>query len=55
MMLDTARVFCVPQGETGVGQLVEVVKQYLRDHPENRHRSADELVTAALKQKFPCN
>ena len=54
---DTARVFCVPQGETDVksGQLVEVVKLYLRDHPEMRHLPAADLVTAAIKEKFPCN
>ena len=54
---DTARVFCVPQGETDVksGQLVEVVKLYLRDHPEKRHLPAADLVTAAIKEKFPCN
>jgi hypothetical protein len=46
--------FCVPDGVTG-GQLGDVVKLYLRNHPEGRHLSADELVTAALKEKFPCN
>ena len=46
--------FCMPDGVTG-GQLGDVVKLYLRNHPEDRHRPADELVAAALKEKFPCN
>ena len=52
--LKPARVICVPDGVTG-RQLGDVVKLYIGNHPENRHRSADELVTAALKEKFPCN
>ena len=52
--LQPTRVICVPGGVTG-GQLGDVVKIYLRNHPEDRHRPAEELVAAALKEKFPCN
>ena len=52
--LQPIRVICVPDGITG-GQLGDVVKLYIGNHPENRHRSADELVAAALKEKYPCN
>ena len=45
---------CRPDGLTG-SQLGDVVKLYLRNHPETRHQTADELVGAALKEKFPCN
>ena len=52
--LQPTRVICVPDGVTG-GQLGDVVKLYIGKHPENRYRSADELVAAALKGKFPCD
>ena len=52
--LQPTRVICVPDRVTG-GQLGDVVKLYISNHPENRHRSADELVAAALKEKYPCN
>jgi hypothetical protein len=48
------RDVCRPDGLTG-SQLGDVVKLYLRNHPETRHQTADELVAAALKEKFPCN
>jgi Rap1a immunity proteins len=46
--------FCVPE-RVESGQLVDVVKAFLRDHPEKRHLPASDLVTAALNEKFPCN
>jgi hypothetical protein len=36
-------------------QVEEVVKNYLKAHPEKRHDAASALVIAALKEKFPCN
>jgi hypothetical protein len=36
-------------------QTVDVVVNYLRDHPETRHLGGSELVVTALKEKFPCN
>jgi hypothetical protein len=44
---------CVPDG-VSAGQLVEVVKKWLREHPENWHYGADSLVAAALQEAFPC-
>jgi len=54
--VDSKTLFCVPQGERGVraGQLVEIVKIYLRNHPETRHLLAVDLVANALIEKFPC-
>jgi Rap1a immunity proteins len=48
---------CFTTDEAGpkVNQLVDIVRAYLRDHPEKRNLSADTLVIAALKEKFPCN
>ena len=55
MMLDRKQVACPPQGRgITVGQLVEVVVNYLRDHPEARHYAANSVAGVALKQAFPC-
>ena len=48
------RYYCVPD-KVENGQVIDVVKLYLRDHPENRQYSAPTLVMIALKEKFPCN
>ncbi len=36
------------------GQLTDIVKRWLEQHPENRHLGAAGLVTAALSEAFPC-
>jgi hypothetical protein len=35
-------------------QLVDVIKRWLDEHPEVRHRSASALIGQALMEKFPC-
>jgi hypothetical protein len=45
---------CLSEG-VRASQVVDVVKLWLRDHPEKRHLAASDLVTTALKEKFPCN
>jgi Rap1a immunity proteins len=47
-------LFCPSQQVTG-GQYIEIVRHYLRDHPERRYGNAVLLVVAALNEKFPCN
>lgn len=37
-----------------VGQLSDMVKQYLITNPEVRHYQADTLVVHVLKSSFPC-
>lgn len=37
-----------------VGQLSDMVKQYLSVNPEIRHYQADTLVVHVLKSSFPC-
>jgi len=44
---------CMPV-EVKVGQAVDVVMDYLRDHPEQRHYNAISLGQAALEPAFPC-
>jgi hypothetical protein len=50
----TVSFYCVP-GNVQNGQMIDVVKLYLRDHPEIRHYSAPTLIMLAFKEKFPCN
>jgi hypothetical protein len=44
---------CVPANAAN-GQIVDVVKNYLRDNPAQRHMMASGLIVAALIQAFPC-
>jgi hypothetical protein len=44
---------CPPSGVTN-GQVRDVVKSYLEANPGIRHKTADLLVTDALKQVWPC-
>src|SRR6476620_2095156 len=48
------RFYCVPP-KVENGQVIDVVKLYLRDHPESRQYSSPTLIMLALKEKFPCN
>ena len=45
--------FCL--GGVTSNQLRDVVKFWLRDHPEKRNLAGSLLVAEALKEKFPCN
>jgi hypothetical protein len=53
--LQSRHTTCVPKG-AGVsgGQIMDVVTNYLRDHPEARHYAAFSEVELALKKAFPC-
>jgi len=44
---------CLPQGVV-VGQLVDVVKKFLKEHPETRHFTATSEIQVALEGAFPC-
>jgi hypothetical protein len=37
-----------------VNQLVDVVMNYLRAHPEKRHYAAASVVNSAMTEAFPC-
>ena len=41
-------------GKVTQGEVVRIVLQYMRRHPEMLERSADRVVTAALKSVWPC-
>jgi Ssp1 endopeptidase immunity protein Rap1a len=44
---------CSADGVT-VGQMVDVVKRYLHNHPETRHEPAVILIATAAREAFPC-
>jgi len=46
--------FIIP-ADVGSDQLTDVVKKYLSDHPESRHKAAAELTIAALQNAFPAD
>ena len=49
-----AGLYCMPGGATA-GQIAEVVKLYIQNHPEKRYMSAPKLTVDALSERFPCN
>jgi hypothetical protein len=46
-------LLCIPEGTTDE-QVIEVVKKYLNEHPEQLHRNASIPVVKALGRAFPC-
>jgi len=44
--------FSSPKGVTTT-QLADIVKKYLKEHPETRHENACDLVRKALQEAFP--
>ena len=44
---------CVPKSVT-VGQVHDMVKNYLEANPANRHYTADSLIINLLKSVWPC-
>lgn len=47
------KALCIPEGATK-GQIADVVRQHLADHPERRHLDSGSLVPEALNAAFPC-
>jgi hypothetical protein len=46
-------ILCPPENVT-VGQIAAIVRNYLRDHPEERNTAGIELVVKALMPFFKC-
>lgn len=46
-------VFC-PPNEVTVGQIRDMVGNYLRDTPDKRHLGAEVLIGLVLRSKWPC-
>jgi len=49
----TAAGFCLPE-TVNLGQVVWLVTDYLRTHPEELHFTADSTVHVVLQEAFPC-
>jgi Rap1a immunity proteins len=45
---------CSPDGMT-VGQMVDVVKRYLHNHPQTGHEPAVIVIATAASEAFPCD
>lgn len=46
--------YCIPE-EVTTGQEMDVISQYLVQHPTERHQTARLLAWAALREAFPCD
>jgi hypothetical protein len=46
-------IVCQPDDVTA-DQLIAIVKKYLRDHPDQLHKTAAELIFNAYAKAFPC-
>lgn len=46
---------CIPVGGASTHQIIDVVRNYLRAHPEVRHYTAASIISVAVKQAFPCD
>jgi Ssp1 endopeptidase immunity protein Rap1a len=49
-----AELYCLPKGASA-GQVLDVAKLYIQDHPDKQYLPAPQLIVNALKEKFPCN
>lgn len=45
---------CVPKKGVNIGQLADVVVQWLQTNPQARHYAAAGLVAEAVSKAFPC-
>ena len=46
-------LFCTPENITPQ-QISDVVKNYVRDHPEERSNTTSEMALIAMLRAFPC-
>jgi hypothetical protein len=46
-------MFCLPSSVT-IGQLTDMVHNYLRNTPSERHQPADVIIAKAFSVVFPC-
>ena len=51
-VLDADKTICIPR--VMFGQIHDVVKQFLRENPAERHQPAVILTLMALKKTWPC-
>lgn len=46
--------FCLPDSAEN-GQIVRVILKYVRNHPEEAHKSTVSLTIEAMREAFPCH
>jgi hypothetical protein len=52
---DTAQEsLCLPRGSVTLGQHILIIKKFMREHPEELHKSAPEIIERALFIAYPC-
>ena len=52
-MLFWMKLIC-STGTITKGQVIDIIKKYIRDNPAERHKAAAGLAYAALTKAFPC-
>jgi hypothetical protein len=51
---ETRSMFCIPDTNVSTTQVVRIFAKYLHGHPEHLDANAAILLTAALREAFPC-
>jgi len=51
---ETRSMFCIPDTNVSTTQVVRIFAKYLHGHPEHLDANAAILLTAALRDAFPC-
>lgn len=51
---ETRGMFCIPTTNVPTTQVVRIFAKYLHGHPEHLDANAAVLLTAALREAFPC-
>ncbi len=54
VLADTFQRVCMPTEGVTTGQIVEIAKKYLNNHPEERNYPGSANVVEALLLAFPC-
>jgi hypothetical protein len=52
--LDDQRRACLPNKGVTIGQVSDIVVQWLQANPKDRHYAAAGLIAAAIAKAFPC-
>lgn len=48
------KTFCLPAEDLSASQKLNVVLQYIKDHPETQNQSVDLLILKSFVEAYPC-
>lgn len=48
------KTFCLPAGKLSASQKLNIVLQYIENHPESQKQSADLLILKSFVEAYPC-